>query len=152
MPTAPSFLRSAPRLHRRQLLSFTAAALVQLLTGCKKPDPAETLSSVASELATASLTANAWFKHRTPNPFTRSTLHDSRMSIADQEKTLFTEAVPPVDTASLRQSLDHAKNVIATLEQLIHQQNVIAFPAVLALLESDAKKVKDMSDRVDPSQ
>ncbi|MFN2603118.1 MAG: hypothetical protein ABR582_10230 [Gemmatimonadaceae bacterium] len=122
------------------------------LDACKKPDPADTLSSVSSELATATIAAEAWVLHRTPNAFTRNELHDARMSVAQQQKTLFTEAVPPVDTTKLRLTLDHAKNVIATLEGLIAKQDAKSFPSVLTLLEQDAKDVKDMSDSLDPSK
>lgn len=131
----------------------SALALVNAVGGCgKKPDPADTLSSAASDLATASLAAEAWVFHRTTNAFARNTLRDSRMSIADEQKILFTEAVPRVDTTTLRLTLDHAKNVLATMEQLIARQNVRAFPSALALLERDAKRVKEMSDSLEASQ
>lgn len=88
--------------------------------GCsKEPDPAKTLQSVASWLATGALAAQEWVVHSTPNPFTRNTLRTARLAIADQQKILFTEAVPSVDTAELHTSLESAKNTMATLEQLI---------------------------------
>ncbi|HUQ21064.1 MAG TPA: hypothetical protein VM099_15700 [Gemmatimonadaceae bacterium] len=137
-------------LTRRCLAAFTGALVI---TSCgKKPDPADTLSSLASELATASMAGEAWVLHRTPNPFTRNTLRDARMNIAEQQNVLFSEAVPPVDTASLRTTLDHAKDMLATMEKLIAQQDVKSFPAALAFFEQDAKRVKDMSDSLEKSR
>ncbi len=124
-----------------------------IATSCgKKPDPADTLSSVSSEMATASLAGRVWLKHRTPNSFTGNTLSESRMNIAEQQNILFTEAVPPVDTAQLRSSLDHAKDMLATMEKLIARQDVKSFPAALAFFEEDAKKVQDMSDSLEKKQ
>ena len=138
---------------RRLSVIVGTLALSNALGACRKnPDPADTLSSVASDLATASLAGEAWALHRTPNPFTRNTLRESRMSVADEQKILFTEAVPPVDTAALHVTLDHAKNVIATMEQLIARQNMESFPAALALLEHDSKRVKEVSDSLEASQ
>lgn len=136
---------------RRSLGAFIGAFFT--ITSCgKKPDPADTLSSVASELATASIAGEAWVLHRTPNSFTSNTLRDSRMSIAEQQNVLFTEAVPPVDTASLRTTLDHAKDMIATMEKLIAQQDARSFRTALTFFEQDANKVKDMSDSLEKSQ
>jgi hypothetical protein len=137
--------------HRHGFAAAIGAALS--LAGCgKKPDPANTLSSVASELATASMAGEAWVLHRTPNSFTANTLRDARMSVAEQQNLLFTEAVPPVDTATLRTTLDHAKDMLATMEALIGRQDVKSFPDALTFFEQDAKKVKDMSDSVEKSQ
>jgi hypothetical protein len=74
------------------------------------------------------------------------------MSIADQQKILFTEAVPPVDTATLHSTLDHSKNVLATLEKLIARQEFQLFPPLLALLQNDADAVKQMSDSLEKRQ
>jgi hypothetical protein len=138
-------------MHRLRVPRLAAALAAAVgVAGCaKKPDPADTLSSVASELATASLAAHDWVLHRTPNPFTRNTLRDARMSVGDEQNILFTEAVPPVDTASLRASLDHAKDMLATMETLIARQDVRSFPAALVFFDQDAKKVKDMSDSLE---
>lgn len=136
---------------RRNLGALSGALLV--ITSCgKKPDAADTLSSVASELATASIAGEAWVLHRTPNSFTSNTLRDSRMSIAEQQNVLFTEAVPSVDTASLRTTLDHAKDMLATMEKLIAQQDAKSFRGALTFFEQDANKVKDMSDSLEKSQ
>ena len=136
---------------RRSFAALIGTAVI--VTSCaKKPDPADTLSSVASEMATASLAGRVWVKHRTPNSFTGNTLRDSRMSIAQQQNILFTEAVPPVDTAQLRASLDHAKDMLATMEKMIARQDIKSFPSALAFFEQDAKKVQDMSDSLEKKQ
>ena len=136
------------KLTRRSLEALTGALLV--VTSCeKKPNPADTLSSVASELATASIAGEAWVLHRTSNSFTSNTLRDARMSIADQQNVLFTDAVPPVDTALLRTTLDHAKDMLATMEKLIAQQDARSFRTALTFFEQDANKVKDMSDSLE---
>jgi hypothetical protein len=135
---------------RGTLCGLASIACFAASTGCwKKPDPADTLSSVSSELATASFAAHDWVNHRTPNPFTRNTLRDARMSIGDQQNILFTEAIPPVDTSALRALLDHAKDMLATMETLIAKQDVRSFPAALVFFDQDAKKVKDMSDSLE---
>ena len=101
---------------------------------------------VSSYLATAALAGDAWVAHRTPNPFTRNTLREARMSIADQQAVLFSEAVPAVDTAALRASLQRSKNTLATMERLVDVANQPLFTAELAVLKLDAQRVKDMSD------
>ena len=71
------------------------------------------------------------------------------MSVGEQQKILFTEAAPPVDTSALRVSLNHAKDMLATMETLIARQDVRSFPAALVFFDEDAKRVKDMSDSVE---
>lgn len=125
--------------------------MLLLASACsRKPDPAETLKSVSSWLATASMAGDAWVVHSTPNPFTRNTLRRARLTVADEQEILFTKAVPPVDTASLRVSLDRAKNTLARMEQLIDAKDAMQFPPALALLKADAERVKKMSDSINP--
>jgi len=120
---------------------------VCVLQGCgPPPDPSKTLEQVASYLATATLAGDAWIAHRTPNPFTRNTLREARMNIADQQLILFSEAVPAVDTTALRESLERSKNTLATMEQLVDVANQPLFTAELAVLKVDAQRVKDLSD------
>jgi hypothetical protein len=128
-------------------------ALAGLLSfGCSRPpEPPETLEQISSYLATAKLAGDAWIGHRTPNPFTRNTLRDTRMNIAEQQAVLFEDTVPAVDTAVLRESLRRAKNTLATMEQLVDVANQPRFTSELALLKADADRVKNMSDSLNQS-
>jgi len=145
-------MNAVSQLNRSSIRIGWAAILLSAPACSKPPDPAETLKSVSSWLATASMAGDAWVVHSTPNPFTRNTLRRARLSVSDEQKILFTEAVPPVDTAALRASLDRAKNTLATMETLIDSKEVLQFPAALALLKSDAQRVKQMSDSINPGQ
>lgn len=150
-------MRSASTRHRpidlRCLLAALAVSALLIVSACgKEPDPADTLKSVASWLATGTLAAQEWVIHSTPNPFTRNTLRSARLAIADQQEILFTRAVPPVDTASLRASLERAKNTMATMERLIDRGDAGLFAAQLATLKHEADRVKQMSDSLEQSQ
>jgi hypothetical protein len=112
----------------------------------KPPDASKSLEQVSSYLATATLAGDAWIAHRTPNPFTRNTLREVRMKVADQQTVLFSEAVPAVDTTALRESLQRSKNTLATMERLVDDANQPLFSAELNVLKVDAQRVKDMSD------
>ena len=136
---------------RRERNVAMLAALLSLACG-RPPEPSETLEQVSSYLATATLAGDAWILHRTPNPFTRNTLRDARMNIAQQQAVLFSEAVPAVDTTVLRESLQRAKTTLATMERLANDANQSVFTTQLALLKADAKRVKDMSDSLKQSQ
>ena len=145
-------VKLAPAVFARPQLRVWTVGL-WVLHGCAPPpDPSKTLEQVASYLATATLAGDAWIAHRTPNPFTRNTLRKARMSIADQQTVLFSEAVPAVDTTALRQSLQRSKNTLASMEQLVDVANQPLFTAQLAVLKIDAQRVKDMSDALQQRQ
>jgi hypothetical protein len=152
-------MRTAFRRHRTSRFRFAAFVAATtfnallVLSGCSKPpDPSDTLESVSSWLATASLAGEQWVVHSTPNPFTRNTIRTARHTVADQQKILFGEAVPAVDTADLHATLDRAKNTMATLEQLIDRGDARLFAARLVDLKRDADHVKQMSDSLKQSQ
>ncbi len=149
----PEYEYFAGLARRRARKAAAWSGLLIMCTACgSQPDPAKTLDSISSELATAALAGNAWAVHSTPTAFTRNTLLKARHAIADEQTLLFTQAVPSVDTAALRTSLESAKNTIATMERLLNRGDAEAFSARLATLKADANRVKKMSDSLDQSQ
>ena len=149
MLVLPSEWLLIDRLRRGRRVVMLAVLLS--LACSRPPEPPETLEQISSILATATLAGDAWIAHRTPNPFTRNALRDARMNVAQQQAVLFSDAVPAVDTAVLRESLQRSKNTLATMEQLVDVGNQPRFSTALALLKADAERVKDMSDSLKQS-